>query len=60
MVYELATGQFVEGPYPTTRPQNEGSNPPLLEDIPSAPVRQSTLWPNPGSASENLFETRKD
>ena len=66
MVYKLATGQFPEVPYPTTRPQDEGhlltqnSNPPPLEDIPSAPVRQGPPWPNVGSASENFFETRKD
>ena len=65
-VYKLATGQFAEVPYPTTRPQDEGhpitqnSNPPLLEDIPSAQVRQSTPWPNAVLASENLFKTRKD
>ena len=39
---------------------NPKLNPPPLEDIPSAPVRQDTPWPNAGSASENLFETRKD
>ena len=56
----------MEVPYPTTRPKNEGhpltqnSNPPPLEYIPSAPARQGTPWPNAGSASENLFETRKD
>ena len=66
MVYELKTGKFVEVPYPTARPQNKGhpstqsSNPPPLEDIPNAPIRQSTPWPNTASASENLFETRKD
>ena len=66
MVYKLATGQFVEVPYPTARPQNKGhpstqnSNPPLLVDIPSAQVRQGTPLPNTGSASENLFETKKD
>ena len=59
-VYKLATGQFVEVPYPTTRPQNEGSNSPPLEDIPKVPPRQSTPWPDSGSASENLFETKKD
>ena len=65
-VCKLVTEQFAEVPYPTHRPQNEGhppiqnSNPPPLEDIPSAPVRQDTPWPNTGSALENLFETRKD
>ena len=59
-VYKLAMGQFGKVPHPTTRPQNEGYNPPPLEDIPNAPPRQSTPWPNSGSASENLFETRKD
>ena len=66
MVYKLATGKFAEVPCPTARPQNEGhpsiqgSNPPPLEDIPNAPVRQGTPWPSTGSASENLIETRKD
>ena len=56
-VYKLATGKFAEVPYPTARPQTEGhpsiqdSNPPLLEDIPNAPVRQGTPWPSTGSAS---------
>ena len=59
MVYKLATGQFTEVPCLTTRPQNEGSNPPPLEDMPSAPPRQSTPWSNSGSTSENLFETRR-
>ena len=57
-VYKLAMGQFAEVPHPTTRSLND--NPPPLEDIPSAPFRQGTPWPNAGSASENLFETRKD
>ena len=57
-VYKLATGQFAEVPCPSTL--NDNSNPPPLEDIPSAPVRQGTPWPNAGAASENLFETRKD
>ena len=66
MVYTLATGKFAEVPYPTARPQNEGhtsiqgSNPPPLEDIPNAPVRQGSPWSSTGSDSENLFETRKD
>ena len=66
MVYQLATGKFPEVPYPTARPQNKGHpsvqipNPPPLEDIPNAPVRQGTTWPSTGSASKNLFETRKD
>ena len=59
-VYNLATGQFAEVPCQTTRPQNEGSNPTPLEDIPNAPPRQSTPWPHPGSTSENLFLNRKD
>ena len=59
-VYKLATGQFAEVPHQTTRPQNEGSNPPPLEDIPNAPTREGIPWPNSGSTSENLFETRKD
>ena len=60
MVYKLATRQFAEVPCQTTRPKNKGPNPQPLEDILSAPVRQNTPWPNAGSASENLFETRKD
>ena len=66
MVYKLATGKFAEVPYPTARPQNEGhhsiqiTDPLPLEDIPNATVRQSTPWPSTGSASENLFDTRKD
>ena len=65
-VYKLATGKFAEVPYPTARPQNEGhpsiqgSNPPPQEDIPNTPVRQGTLCPSAGLASEDLFETRKD
>ena len=54
-VYKLAMGRFADIPCPTTRPQNEGSIPPP----PNAPPRQSIPWPNSGSASENLFETRK-
>ena len=66
MVFNLATRKFAEVPYPTGRPQNEGnpsihkSNPPPLEDIPSAPVRQDTSWPSTEPASENLFKIRKD
>ena len=60
MVYKIATGQFAEVPCETTIPQNEGSNPSPLEDIPNALPRQGTPWPNSGSTSENLFETRKD
>ena len=59
MVYKLATAQFAESPCPTTIPQNKGSNPPQLEDIPSAPIRQSTPWHSTGLASENQFETKK-
>ena len=65
-VCNLTKGKFSEIPYPTERPQNEGnpsvhnSNSPPLEDIPIAPVRDATPWPSPGSASENLFEARKD
>ena len=57
-IHKLAMGQFSEVPCPTTRYISE--NPPPLEDIPSAPVRQGTHWPSAGSASENLFETRRD
>ena len=60
MVYDLGTGQFAEVHHQTTRPQNEGSDPPLLVDIPNAPLSQSVPWQNSGSISENLFETRKD
>ena len=60
MVYKLATGQFAEVPCQQPDPKNEGSNPPLLEDTPNAPPRQSSPWPNSGSTSEKLFETRKD
>ena len=56
----METGKFAEVPCPTTRPQNKGSNPPPMEDIPNVPVRQGTPWPSTGSASENLFETEKD
>ena len=59
-LYKSATGQFAEDPGPTTKPLNENSNPPPPEDIPSAPVRQGTPWPNAGSVSDKLFETRKD
>ena len=63
-VHKHVTGQFAEASSPTARPQNGGlpsvQNPPPLEDIPKAPVRQGTPWPNAGLASENLFETRKD
>ena len=63
MVYNMATGKFREVPYPAERPQEKpsihDSNPPPLEDIPNVPVRQGTPWPSTGSASKNLFETRK-
>ena len=58
-VYKLGTEQFAEVPCPNTRPQNEGSNPPLLKDIPSAHLDRLPLGPTQ-SASENLFENRKD
>ena len=62
--YKLATGQFAEASSPTARSQNGGhpsvQNPPPLEYIPNAPVRQGTSLPSAGSTSENLFETRKD
>ena len=58
MLHKLAMGQFVEVPHPVTRSIND--NLPPLEDIPSAPVRQGTPWLKASSASENLFETRKD
>ena len=60
MVHKLVMGKFAEVPHQTTRPQNKGSNPPPLEDILNALPRQSTPWPNLGSTSENLFETRID
>ena len=62
----MAMGKSAEVPYPAARPQNQGhpsvqsSNPPPLEDILNTPVRQGTPWPSMGSASKNLFETRKD
>ena len=43
-IHKLATGQFAEVPHPTTRSLID--NCPPLEDIPSAPVRQGTPWPN--------------
>ena len=53
MVYKLATEQFSAVPHPTRTPQDERnsfihSNPPPLEDIPNAPVRQVAPWPNSG------------
>ena len=61
---KLATGQFAEASSPTAGPKNgghpSGQNPPSLEDVPKAPVRQGTPWPNAQSTSENLFETQKD
>ena len=63
-MHKLATGQFAEASSPIARPQNGGhtsvQNPPPLEDIPKAPVRQSTPWPNAESTSENLFEIQED
>ena len=57
-INKLATGESAKVPHQTTRSEND--NPPPLEDIPSAPVRQGTTWPYPGLASENMFKTRKD
>ena len=63
-MHKLATGQFAESSSPTARPQNGGhpsvQDPPPLEDILKAPVRQGTPWPNVKSTSENLLETQKD
>ena len=65
-VYSLATRKFAEVPYPSERPQAEenlsihNSNPPPLEAVPDAPVRQDTPWPSTESVPKNLFETRKD
>ena len=59
-IHKLAMGQFAEVSNPMTRSLNDNTNPPPLEDIPSTPFRQGTPWPKAGSASENLFETRKD
>ena len=56
-IHKLAMGQFAEVPHPTTRSLND--NPPPLEDIPSAPVRQGTLWPNAGSASDNISKKQE-
>ena len=58
IVHKLATGHFSEAPCPMVR--SSVQNPPPLKDIPKAPVRQGTPWPNKGSTSENLFETGKD
>ena len=66
MVYKLVTGQFVEDPYLTPRPQNEGhslTQTPTLCHWKTYPVPQLDRVPlgsNMGSASENLFETRED
>ena len=57
IMHKLAVGQFAKVPCPTTRSISD--NHPPLEDIPSVLVRQGTPWHNAGSASENLFETRK-
>ena len=51
-MHKLAMVQFAEVPHPTSRSIKD--NPPPLEDIPNAPVRQGTPWPNAGLASENL------
>ena len=63
-MHKLATGQFAEASNPMARSQSGGhlsvQNPPPLEDIPKAQVRQGTPWPNAGLASKNLFKTRKD
>ena len=51
----LAKGKFQENP-----PQGGSSaddNPPPLENIPG---RAGTPWPETGSTSENLFESRRD
>ena len=65
MVYTLPTGQFAEVPHPTGRLQDKRnssvySNPPPLEVILNAPVRQGTPWPYSESAPEKLFEVRKE
>ena len=63
-IHKLITGQFAEASSPIARPQNGGhpsvQNHHPSEDIPKAPVRQGTPWPNAQSNSENLFETQKD
>ena len=65
MMYKVATGQFAEVPYPTTRPQEEGhllshnSNPSPLEDIPSAPVREGTLGPTQGQLQKIYLRQEK-
>ena len=63
-MHKFATRQFAEAFSPRTRPQNGGhpsvQNPPPLEDIPKAPARQGTPWPNAQPTTENLFETQKD
>ena len=45
IVYKLAMEQFTEVPCPTTRPQNEKSNPPPLEDIPKVPPDRASPGP---------------
>ena len=62
----MATRELAKVPYPLERPQAEeipsihNSYHPTLKAIPNASVRQDTSWPSTESASENLFETRKD
>ena len=56
MVHNLQQVSFQRLPIVRSSVQN----PPPLEDIPKASVRQGTTWPNAGSTSENLFKTRKD
>ena len=64
MVYNLTIGKFDEVPYPSERSQASNnpfvhnSNPPPLEAIPNAPVRDGTPWPTTIPASTNLFEAR--
>ena len=62
-VYNLAKGKYyilhqLERPQPEANPFNFHSNPPPLEDIPTAPiyqVREGNPWPNIMPTSENLF-----
>ena len=56
-VMNLAKGKFQFQENPPQGGSSAGNNPPPLEDI---PMRAGTPWPGAGSASENLFESRKD
>ena len=57
-LHKLAMGQFAEVPHPTTRSLND--NPPPLEDIPSAPVRQGYPLAQCRFGIRESVQTRKD